>query len=178
MKEYKLVQFNGNTNEGTQKAGNVGTTGGTQSNVYHTFGTETAGTTTAGQYGTIGGNAQGNVGTVYGTFGETAQGTGVGGVFGNTTGVQTENGATTGVNAGTIQGTQFVAGNPANLPKKIGLWGKVKNFLFSEVTVELTPTEQKVFKEVHDFWFQDIYFPELHDFLFRDITLSGKKKKK
>ena len=72
------------------------------------------------------------------------------------------------------------AGN--NLPTEVGLWGKIKGFLFQEidlnkpVVLELTPKEEKVLTEVHDFLFQDVKFPELHDFLFQEITLFAKNK--
>ena len=70
----------------------------------------------------------------------------------------------------------------SNLPAEIGVWGKVKNFLFQEIdlnkpiVLELTPKEEKVLGEVHDFLFQDIKFPELSDFLFQEITIFGKNK--
>lgn len=132
MKEYKLVQYNGDVQEENTQAGAV------------------------------------QAGNVYRAFGENAGGIG-------------EN---FGVNAGTINGQvgqNVSAGNTA-LPQKVGLWGKVKNFLFQEIdlnkkiVLELTPKEEKVLKEVHDFWFQDVHFPELHDFLFQEITIFGKKK--
>ncbi|MBR3696661.1 MAG: hypothetical protein IKM97_00060 [Clostridia bacterium] len=69
-----------------------------------------------------------------------------------------------------------------NLPTQVGIWGKVKNFLFQEIdlnkpiVVELTPKEEKVLTEVHDFLFQELKFPELHDFLFQDITTLFWKK--
>lgn len=70
----------------------------------------------------------------------------------------------------------------ANLPTQVGVWGKVKNFLFQEIdlnkpiVLELTPKEEKVLTEVHDFLFQEVKFPELHDFLFQEITLFGRNK--
>ena len=45
------------------------------------------------------------------------------------------------------------------------------------IVLELTPKEEKVLNEVHDFLFQEIRFPELHDFLFQEITFFGKKNK-
>ena len=45
------------------------------------------------------------------------------------------------------------------------------------IVIELTPHEEKVLTEVHDFLFQEIKFPELHDFFFREINLFGKKNK-
>ena len=70
-----------------------------------------------------------------------------------------------------------------NLPSVVGLWIKVKNFLFREIdlnkpiVLELTPKEEKVLTEVHDFLFQEVKFPELHDLFFREINLFSKKKK-
>ena len=69
----------------------------------------------------------------------------------------------------------------SNLPTQVGVWGKVKNFLFQEIdlnkpiVLDLTPKEEKVLTEVHDFLFQEVKFPELHDFLFQEITLFGRK---
>ena len=69
----------------------------------------------------------------------------------------------------------------SNLPAQVGIWGKVKKFLFQEIdlnkpiVLELTPKEEKVLTEVHDFLFQEVKFTELHDFLFQEITLFGKK---
>ena len=52
--------------------------------------------------------------------------------------------------------------NAGNLPAEVGVWGKVKNFLFQEIdlnkpiVLELTPKEEKVLTEVHDFLFQEV----------------------
>ena len=70
----------------------------------------------------------------------------------------------------------------SNLPAEVGLWGKVKGFLFQEIdlnkpiVLELTPKEEKVLGEVHDFLFQEVKFPELHDFFFQEITIFGRNK--
>ena len=70
----------------------------------------------------------------------------------------------------------------SNLPAEVGLWWKVKGFLFQEIdlnkpiVLELTPKEEKVLGEVHDFLFQEVKFPEIHDFLFQEITIFGRKK--
>ena len=69
----------------------------------------------------------------------------------------------------------------ANLPSEIGVWGKIKNFLFQEVdllapvVLELTPKEEKVLTEVHDFLFQEVNFSELHDFLFQEVNFKPVK---
>lgn len=58
------------------------------------------------------------------------------------------------------------------LPTKVNGWTKVKNFLFQEIKVELTPYEEKVFKEVHDFWCQDITWQKVKDFWIQDIEIT------
>ena len=82
----------------------------------------------------------------------------------------------------------------SNLPTKVSPWGKVKDFLLQEVdltapvVLELTPREEKVLSDLHDFIFQEITwsdvkdffmqeisFQPVHDFLFQEITF-GKKK--
>lgn len=80
-----------------------------------------------------------------------------------------------------------IGGSPKageNLPAKVSVWSKISGFLFQEVdlnkpiVLELTPKEEKVLTEVHDFLFQDVKFPELHDFLFKEITFGKKGKEK
>lgn len=58
-----------------------------------------------------------------------------------------------------------------NLPTQYGTLGKIKNFF----RLELTPKEEKVLTEVHNFLFQEIEFPELREFLYQEIDLSGVK---
>lgn len=83
----------------------------------------------------------------------------------------------------------FVSSNDSTnekskLPAKVGLWAKIKNFLFQEVSlnqeviVKLTPKEEKVLTEVHDFLFQKVSFKGIKDFLFQDITFGKKSKNK
>ena len=73
--------------------------------------------------------------------------------------------------------------NAGNLPMVVGTWEKVKKF-FNEldwnkpIVLELTPKEEKVLTEVHDFLFQEVKFPELHDFLFQEINIFNWFKKK
>lgn len=63
-------------------------------------------------------------------------------------------------------------GNAKVLPTKVNAWTKVKNFLFQEITIELTPKQEKIFKEVHDFWYQDITWSKVKDFLLQDIEIT------
>lgn len=65
--------------------------------------------------------------------------------------------------------------NKKSLPAEINAWTKIKNFLFKEITIELTPKQQKVFKEVYDFWHIEITKKDFHDFLFHEITWQSTK---
>lgn len=58
------------------------------------------------------------------------------------------------------------------LPTKVSAWTKIKNFLFQEITVELTPKQEKVFQEVHDFWHQDVTWQGFKDFWLQDIEIT------
>ena len=61
------------------------------------------------------------------------------------------------------------------LPAKVSVWTKVKKFLCQDIVVELTPKQEKVFKEVHDFWHQDITGQDVKDVLYHEITWEGVK---
>ena len=63
---------------------------------------------------------------------------------------------------------------PASV-ENVGVWTKVKNFLFQEIRVELTPKQQKVEDEINEFLHQEITWKKVHDFLFKEIYF-GKKK--
>ena len=65
--------------------------------------------------------------------------------------------------------------NSNNLPTEISVWTKIRNFLCQDINLELTPKQEKVFQEVHDFWHQEITGEDVHDFLFYEI--KGKKVK-
>lgn len=64
------------------------------------------------------------------------------------------------------------------LPAKVSMWTKVKNFLFQEIKVELTPAQQKVEDEINEFLYQEITWPKVHDFLFQEISFGKKSKEK
>lgn len=58
------------------------------------------------------------------------------------------------------------------LPAKVGFWSSMKSFL----TVELTPHQQKIEREINEFLYQEITWQKIHDFLFQEITFGKKKK--
>lgn len=65
--------------------------------------------------------------------------------------------------------------NVSNLPVEVSVWTKIKNFLCHDISLVLTPKQEKVFSEVYDFWHQEITGQDVHDFLFYEIT--GEKVK-
>lgn len=65
--------------------------------------------------------------------------------------------------------------NTNNSLSEISVWTKIRNFLCQDINIVLTPKQEKVFKEVHDFWNQEITGQNVHDFLFYEIT--GEKVK-
>ena len=60
----------------------------------------------------------------------------------------------------------------SSLPTEISIWTKIKNFLFQEITITMTPKQEKVLQEVHDFWCQEITGKKVHDFLFQEIRIT------
>lgn len=59
----------------------------------------------------------------------------------------------------------------ATVPEKVSTWTKIRNFLFQDIAVTMTPKQEKVLQEVHDFWHQDITGKKVHDFLFQEIEI-------
>jgi len=59
-----------------------------------------------------------------------------------------------------------------DVPAKISAWTKVKKFLCQEVTIPLTPKQEKVFQEVHDFWHQDVTWKGFKEFWLQEIEIT------
>ena len=73
---------------------------------------------------------------------------------------------------GNLEMNEMNAMNEINgLPAQVSVWTKMKNFFCQDITVTMTPKQQKVFQEVHDFWHQDITLKGIHDFLFQEIEI-------
>ena len=83
-----------------------------------------------------------------------------------TNGTGYSNNATT--TTGTNSGKEY---SSTELPAQISVWTKVKNFLFQEIQLTMTPKQEKVLQEVHDFWHQDITVKGIRDFLFQEIEI-------
>lgn len=90
-------------------------------------------------------------------------------VNGNGTGIGAED-------AGSIGGTAFKVAS-TNLPEKTGFWTKVKNVLFYEIKVELTPYQQKVEDEINEFLHQEITWKGIKEFLFQEVPITYKGKR-
>lgn len=60
-----------------------------------------------------------------------------------------------------------------NLPSEVSVWTKIRNFLCQDIKLVLTPKQEKVFQEVHDFWHQEITGQKIKDFLFKEIEITG-----
>lgn len=76
---------------------------------------------------------------------------------------------------GGVETTEFVS--ESSLPAKVGVWPKVKAFLFQEIKVELTPAQQKFEDDLNDFLHIELTWQDFKDFLFQDITFGKKNKK-
>lgn len=63
-------------------------------------------------------------------------------------------------------------GTAKSLPTKVNVWTKIKNFLCQDVNIELTPKQEKIFQEVHDFWHQDVTWQGFKDFWLQDIEIT------
>ena len=65
----------------------------------------------------------------------------------------------------------------SNLPTKPSFFTKLKNALFYEIKVELTPYEQKVEDEINEFLHQEITWGKIKDFLFQEVEITHKGKR-
>ena len=67
--------------------------------------------------------------------------------------------------------------NKSGLPSEVSIWSKIRSFLFKEIEItdvelSLTPKQEKVFQEVHDFWNQEITAQKVKHFLFQPIEIT------
>ena len=63
-----------------------------------------------------------------------------------------------------------------NLPTKVSIWTKIKNFFCQDIKVELTPKQQKVEDEINEFLHQEITWGKVRDFLFQEVTFGKNNK--
>ncbi len=89
-------------------------------------------------------------------------------------GVNTGNGI--GESASETIGSEFKVAK-TNLPEKTGFWTKVKNALLYDVTIELTPYQQKIEDEINDFLHQEVTWQSFKNFLFQEVPITYKGKR-
>lgn len=75
-----------------------------------------------------------------------------------------------------VNGSEFRVAS-SNLPAKPSVWTKIKNVLFYEIKVELTPYQQKVEDEINEFLHQEITWKSVKSFLFQEVPITYKGKR-
>lgn len=64
-----------------------------------------------------------------------------------------------------------------NLPEKTSIWTKIKNVLFYEIKVELTPKQQKIEDDINKFLHKEITWQSFKNFLFKEVPITYKGKR-
>lgn len=77
---------------------------------------------------------------------------------------------------GKLPGTAFKVAS-TNLPEKTGFWTKVKNALFYEIKVELTPYQQKIENEINEFLHQEITWKSLKEAALSEVPITFRGKR-
>ncbi len=76
------------------------------------------------------------------------------------------------------EGSDFkVSRAKTNLPEKPSLWTKVRNALFYEVKIELTPYQQKIENEINDFLHQEITWKSLKEAALSEVPITFRGKR-
>lgn len=73
--------------------------------------------------------------------------------------------------------SKFKVTESSNLPAKPSFFTKLKNVLFYEIKVELTPYEQKIEDEINEFLHQEITWSSFKNFLFKEVEITHKGKR-
>ena len=64
-----------------------------------------------------------------------------------------------------------------NLPAKPSFFTKLKNILFYEIKVELTPYEQKIEDEINEFLHQEVTWAGFKNFLFKEVEVTHRGRR-
>ena len=70
-----------------------------------------------------------------------------------------------------------IAGAKSNLPEKTSFWTKLKNALFYEVKVELTPYQQKIEDELNEFLHQEVTWKSIKEAALADVPITFRGKR-
>ncbi len=73
--------------------------------------------------------------------------------------------------------SKFKVATNTNLPATPSFFTKLKNALFYEIKIELTPYEQKIENEINDFLHQEVTWKGFVDFLFQDVEITHRGKR-
>lgn len=73
--------------------------------------------------------------------------------------------------------SKFKVAGSENLPAKPSFFTKLKNVLFYEIKVELTPYEQKIEDEINEFLHQEVTWQGFKNFLFKEVEITHKGKR-
>lgn len=65
----------------------------------------------------------------------------------------------------------------SNLPAKPSVWTKIKNVLFYEIKVELTPKQQKIEREINEFLHAPITWKSLKEAALSEVPITFKGKR-
>ena len=82
-----------------------------------------------------------------------------------------------GENIGTEYESKFKVSASSNLPTKPSFFTKLKNALFYEIKVELTPYQQKIEDEINEFLHQEVTWQSFKNFLFQEVEITHKGKR-
>lgn len=75
-----------------------------------------------------------------------------------------------------VTNTGFKVAN-TNLPAKVTFWTKVKNVLFTEIKVELTPYQQKIENEINEFLHAPITWKSLKEAALSEVPITFRGKR-
>ena len=73
--------------------------------------------------------------------------------------------------------SKFKVAEGNKLPVKPSIFTKLKNVLFYEIKVELTPYQQKIEDEINEFLHQEITWKGFMNFLFKEVEITHKGKR-
>jgi len=73
--------------------------------------------------------------------------------------------------------SQFKVATNTNLPAKPSFFTKLKNSLFYEIKIELTPYEQKIEDEINEFLHQEVTWQGFKNFLFKEVEITHRGKR-
>ena len=65
----------------------------------------------------------------------------------------------------------------SNLPAKVNFWTKVRNVMFYEIKVELTPRQQKIEDDINNFLHKEITWNSFKNFWLQEVPITYKGKR-